>query len=246
MPRLNVNTDAVVKHTATLEKLHKSALPVAIRNTLTKAAFDVKQRTMPKSADQSFIKRAPNFFKANSRVEMAQGWDVNTMKSIVGFVSRKDKGKSVEDLEAQEYGGSIPGRAVVALKTARTGKNWAGRVQVKNRVADNRGTFVSTDGTKGANEHQKFVKSAIHAGVKGLVLEQQPNSRGNKTVYRILAIKRVGRNTVIKTEKIYAVKAGRAVKPEATHFMQRASMESAHKMETIYIQEAEKRIAKYK
>ncbi|MBL4809315.1 MAG: hypothetical protein JKY43_04565, partial [Phycisphaerales bacterium] len=43
----NVNTDAVVSLTNKLEKLHKSAFPVAVRGTLNSAAFDVKQKSMP-------------------------------------------------------------------------------------------------------------------------------------------------------------------------------------------------------
>lgn len=42
--QLNVNTDATVALTNKLEKLHKSAFPVAVRSTLNSAAFDMKKR----------------------------------------------------------------------------------------------------------------------------------------------------------------------------------------------------------
>src|SRR5687767_16018423 len=91
---LNINSDAVVKHTNTLEKMHRSAMPLAIRNTLNSVAFDVKKNTMPASAEREFVTRAPNFFKANSRVEMARGWNVDSMQSVVGFIP---KDQAVED-----------------------------------------------------------------------------------------------------------------------------------------------------
>jgi hypothetical protein len=84
---------------------------------LNKAAFDVKQNTMLKSAEASFVKRQPNFFKANSRVEMASGWDLDKMQATVGFNSSGLKGGSnnhaVEDLEQQERGGTIKSRSFI-------------------------------------------------------------------------------------------------------------------------------------
>jgi hypothetical protein len=83
----DINTKAVVIFTNKLEKFRKSALPAAIRNTLNSAAFDVKQKTMPVSAEKNFVRRKPNFFKANSKVVMAQGREVKGLKAIVGFTS---------------------------------------------------------------------------------------------------------------------------------------------------------------
>ncbi|KKN42121.1 hypothetical protein LCGC14_0716250, partial [marine sediment metagenome] len=76
MAILNVNTDEVVRYSNKLEKLHRSAFPIAIRGTLNNAAFDVKQKTMPVSAEKEFVNRQPNFFKANSKVNMAKGFNV--------------------------------------------------------------------------------------------------------------------------------------------------------------------------
>jgi hypothetical protein len=121
--KININSDAVVAHTNRLEKMHRSALPVAIRGTLNDAAFDTKTRTMPKSANQ-FKKRSPNFFKANSKFEKAVGFDVNSMKSIVGFYENKLTSKStnysVKDLEQQEHGGTIKKKSLIAMRPARS------------------------------------------------------------------------------------------------------------------------------
>ncbi|KKL54819.1 hypothetical protein LCGC14_2261580, partial [marine sediment metagenome] len=86
MPILNVNTDKVVVFSNKLEKLHRSAFPIAIRGALNNAAFDVKKNTMPVSAEKEFTIRRKNFFKANSRVNMAKGFNVRTMQAMIGFV----------------------------------------------------------------------------------------------------------------------------------------------------------------
>ena len=106
---LNINNDKTVIFTNTLEKLHRSALPVAIRGALNKAAFDLKQKTMPESADKAFVNRSKNFFKANSRVAMAKGFDIGSMKSVTGFTEGRLRGSNnfaVQDLEQQELGRS--------------------------------------------------------------------------------------------------------------------------------------------
>ena len=79
--KLNIKSDAIVKHVNTLEKMHKSALPLVIRQTLNSAAFDVKKVTMPKEASANFDKRNPNFFKANSKVDQAKGFNISSIRS---------------------------------------------------------------------------------------------------------------------------------------------------------------------
>jgi len=86
MPVLNVNTNEVVKYTVKLEKLTRSAFPSAIRGALNKSAYDLKTKTMPKEARSTFVERDPRFFIANSKFENATGFNINAMKSSVGFV----------------------------------------------------------------------------------------------------------------------------------------------------------------
>jgi hypothetical protein len=93
--QLNINHSAVVAHTNRLEKMRRSALPNAIRNSLNTTAFDLKMNTMPKSAQSAFKKRHPGqYYKANSRVEMAQGFDINKMESTVGITTERLKVKN--------------------------------------------------------------------------------------------------------------------------------------------------------
>ena len=115
MPVLfSIDTKASKDFAAKLQQMKASAFPNAVRETLSKAALNVKQKTMPISAKKAFTERQKNFFKANSKVDFAKGKDIKTMQSEVGFISEKLKGNSnyaVKDLEAQENGGQITNRS---------------------------------------------------------------------------------------------------------------------------------------
>jgi hypothetical protein len=103
-----------------LEKINRSAFPVAVRQTLNSAAFDLKQNTMPQITGSLFVKRKPNFFKANSKVFPAKGFEVKNMRATAGFVG---KDQAIDDLEQQEIGGRIKSRSFIALDTARVSKS---------------------------------------------------------------------------------------------------------------------------
>lgn len=235
---LNINSDAAVKFTNTLEKLHKSALPNAIRSTLNSAAFDVKQNTMPAKAKSEFVNRSPNFFKANSRVEMAKGWDVSQMKSIVGFTENGLQGGNnyaVKDLEQQEYGGTIKSKSFIPTDEARSSGSNAKPVRPVNRLSNVKNVVKA--GKKGAKKSD-FVKSAIHAGVGGHVI-------GNfikKKLFRIDSIKKSRGAIKIRKTAIYSFEEGRSVQVKATGFMRSASIQSANKMEMFYAIEAGKQV----
>lgn len=240
---LNINLDSTVVFTNKLEKLHKSALPVAIRTALNSAAFDVKQNTMLKSADKTFENRSANFFKANSRVEMATGFNMNHMRATVGFVSNNLKGENnfaVKDLEQQEHGGAIAGKSLIPLEPARVGKSYVKAVRPMNRVTKiNR--VVNVNKVQGLSSKQRFVKAAIKAGTGGYVLG---NFLGDQILYRIdsLIINRLSNKVDIKKTPLYDFKSGRKVKVKATGFMEEASLKSGAKIEDYYIKAAEKQI----
>ncbi len=243
---LNINSDSVVAHTARLEKISKSAMPVVIRQTLNAAAYDVKMKTMPDSSSV-FVKREINFLKANSKVDPAKGFDVNRMAATVGFMNIKPKpvahtDLAVQDLEEQENGGEIGGRAFIALKGARVSNSFSKRVKAVNRLKEIEGKMIDSADAEGNSRGQRFIKSAIFAGVGGYVMGNKKNSKGNKMVYRVNSIARNGSNTMLKMTPLYALKAGRTVAPPATHFMRKASDRSADKMESFYIANANKKL----
>jgi len=249
--KLNINSDAVVKFTNQLEKMRKFDLPIAIRTTLNDAAFDVKKNTMPQTADAEFKKRQPNFFKANSKVESAQGFDVNKMKSTVGFFENKlndaPTNYAVKDLEQQENGGTIGSKSFIAMKAAR---NSRGLVKPNARIKALRENAINAQNGKG-NKKQRFVKAAIIAQRTGKMLLGN-KWKGAQTLSRIdeiwSATKRQNRlssrKILIKRTALYTFRKDRTITVASTNFMKRASHESGLKIEIFYIKNAEKRFAK--
>lgn len=236
---LNINSSAAVRFTNKLEKMRKSALPSAVRGTLNKAAFNVKKDTMPKTTSATFKSRHPNFFKANSSVDMARGFDIKSMKSTVGFVSSnlKYNNKAVVELQQQEYGGTIDDRSLIPLDTARSGNDYDKPVRPSFRLKAIKGV-VDSEQERGVNRKQRFLKAAIKAGVKGYV----KGNLGRRTLFKINTIKRVGGKTVVIKTPLYSYAKGRRVSIGATGFMRSASLQSASRLEIYYEQEARRQI----
>ncbi|AGH07778.1 hypothetical protein CEPG_00030 [Cellulophaga phage phiSM] len=61
MATFNINNKEVISLTAKLERLNKSALPSAVRNTLNRAAFETK-KNIPLVAASVFTTRQKSFF----------------------------------------------------------------------------------------------------------------------------------------------------------------------------------------
>ena len=236
---LYINTSELVRHAARLEELSRAGLPVAIRGTLNKASFHVKQQSMPLSADRNFVKRAPNFFKANSKVVMAKGLNVNEMVSTVGFISSnlKYNNFAVEELEQQEVGGKIPKRTFIPMDQARGGGNTtAVRPTARLRAIKN---VIFAKNSRGVSRREKFIRAAVHAGKGGFVVG---NKLGRNNLHKILAVTRKGRKTIIKQQPLYSYDIGRKVGIKPTHFMREATLQTAARLNQFFIEEANRQI----
>lgn len=237
MIKFNVDTDAVIKLTNNLEKLSKSAFPIAVRGTLNSLAFDVKKNTMPKSA-LIFKRREKNFFKANSTVHMAKGFNIKSMESKVGFTDNRADNKAVEDLEQQEHGGIIGGRKYIPVNTSRVSKKNNKKVSAKNRLGRiGIKNIVRTKDVSGKNEKEKFVKSIMKAGKGGFI---QSEFRGVKMVWRINNLKRNKKGRFNLTA-VYIVNDSKKVKVKGTGFMKKATEKTSKKAADFYIEQAERR-----
>lgn len=262
----SIDAVAIADHTARLLRLNDKAMPNAARNTINRAGVDVKQNTMPAQAGRTFTKREPNFLRANSRVEFAKGSDLGSLRTTVGFANIKPKpvrkvDKAVEDLEDQEEGGTIGGRSLVPLKGARTGGAYGRRVKSQFRTKNINGAFDSASpnlhGAKNAKE--AFMISIYYAQKGGFVIGNAKTAKGARMLLRVNSVQRMDRtytskktgrvfkkgNLVAKTTALYSVKSGNVAKVKATHFMRRASLESAGKMNGWFVEEAEKQIRRY-
>lgn len=231
---IDIDSSAVVVHTNRLEKISKYALPYAIRNTLNSAAFDVKTTTMPRTAAREFTQRVPNFFKANSRVDLARGNDIRLMKATVGFIPNNSNGadRAVSELEQQEYGGTIGGRSFIPMTTARGG-NDGKPVRPSNRISKVK-KIINSNTITGKTPAQKFRHAVSIAGVGGYVI----GNNEKKTLFKVVSLNDDG----FKVRPLFSYKENRKVKVTGTGFMRDASMESGKKLDDFYIREANKQI----
>jgi hypothetical protein len=240
MSHVNVNTDALVVFTNRLQKLSATAFPNAVRKTLNETATDMKKRTLPKSAADTFEKRQPNFFKAFSRVTFAQGTDVSAMQAEVGFMEQGLKGGkdnyAVKDLEQQEFGGGIGGRSLIPVDAARVSGSRGRMVKGKNRIGTIK-RILNPEDVSGRSQKERWIKSVIHAGVGGLVR----GTYNDDIVFRVKSIAKDKGGTKAKTEAVYHLKKGRRVRVKATKFAEKAAANAAEMMPQRYIAEAEKR-----
>lgn len=248
MAFLNVNTDSLVALTNRLERIRKWELPIAVRNTLTKAARLTKTESLPKVSRQIFTIRSRSFFKAKSKFKGAEGLSLRTMIATVGMldVRLSDTDHAVRDLEQQESGGVIKGRSFIPTDQARKGGSSSANVAARNRLSNiDLKSVVRLSRAKGKTKSQRFIKSAIFAkkrfGKRAYVLTQ-------KMLFRIDRLN-VGKKTnkvSLKITPLYSHRKGRTVRVKATNFMRKSSLIQAKKIDIIFKNEAEKRIKKAK
>lgn len=245
---LNINTDATVIYANKLDKLHRSALPSAIRNTLNEAVLIVKKETLLKSAKDNFTQREPNFFKANSKYERAKGFNVNSMQATVGMFSNNLKGKdnyAVKDLEQQEHGGDIDGRSFIPQKAARI-SGWK-KTKKQYSISDittGKTKIFDSEKNPSRSRAQQWLKTAIHAGVGSIVLGNFRNGK-KRFGYEITEVLQSNKGVKIKQKRIFDMLGDRVLKIKPTHFMKEATLPVAKKMELIFQEKAKFQIQKY-
>lgn len=246
MASININTDALVVFANKLEKIGRSDLPVVINQTLNNAAFDVKQRTLLQSTSSEFTIRQKRFFSGTSTVKKSTGFNINTMKSQVGFKGGSTN-PAVKDLEKQEHGGSLK-RSFIANDDARVGGKSTGNIKKENRMSIIKtGRFVDAAKSKGGgNNKSKFIKAAFYAKKTGrnYVLGAYKTKTGRRTLYRIDKMQSSvkTRKTTFKSTGILTVKKGSQVEIKATRFMSKATHKSSKRMEQHFIKNAKNRL----
>lgn len=244
--QVSIDITAFKGYKKSLEGIHRSAFPRAIRSTLNSAAFDVKQNTMPQSAKNTFTQRKANFFKANSRVDMAKGNDVNSMRAMVGFMGKQ---QAVQDLEQQEHGGKIGGRSFIPMDTARTGKNNAKMIKSANLLKKVpkiiNAQKVRFKGSK-RKASQRYIRAVFAAKKTGALVLGNMNG-GKQVLSRIdqLSSDMKSRKLIIKRTPLYTFVKNRSVKVKPTEFMKRASFESGAKIDDYFMKHARVEFDRY-
>lgn len=244
MASFDVNMDAAIALTAKLERLHRSAFPVAVRGTLNRAALKAKKE-MPNTAKKAF-KRSnrpglATFIRAFSTVDKATGFTIKTMKATVGINANKGS-QIAEGMEKQEFGGTIKGRKLIPHDRGRTSGSYTKRLQKKYQ--SNKLDFVKGK-SKGRTRKSNAVAKAIVAQRTGkMILQKRNKSGGLGSVFRIRSLSFSGngpnRNVRFKVTPIYIYRRTKTSRVKASPFVKPAVQRAIKTIPDLYRREAEK------
>lgn len=225
-------------HAQKLREISRSAFPSAVRQTLNDAVYDVKTNTMLEQTRKDFVNRQDNFFKANSSFEKAEGFNVSSMKSTIGFVEKGLKGqnnRAIQDLEDQEAGGNIEKKSFIPMATARTSASVRSLVRPNARLAKIK-NVVKASQMGFSNPKSNFIVAAHKAGKGGYFISKN-------TLWRVNKLNPTKSNDLGLTP-LYNYRENRSVRVDATHFMRDASLKTADKLDNMFLKNAEKQINK--
>lgn len=255
---LVINSKENIIFAEQLERISRTALPNIVSKVLNKAAMDVKKGISDNNKNP-FIHRNETFFKASSSIEFVKGRDITTMRSIVGFKSNPKRETrndySVQDLEQQEYGGKIAGKAFIPTVFARRSKNYKKQVRGAFRLTKIQEKIINAKNAyhkarvKTMTKERAFILSAIYAKKSGNTFVISKNKDDKEYLFSINSVKRVGKNTKINSTPIYSVQAKRSITPSKgahLHFMRKESMEHAEDMNGYFQLLAKERIKQRK
>lgn len=233
-----VDTSSMKKHVDRLNEISKSAFPAVVKQTLNDAVYDVKTNTMLEQSRKDFVNRQDNFFKANSSFEKAEGNNISSMKSTVGFLEKNLKGennRSVKDLEDQELGGSIEKKSFIPMATARKSASVRSLVRPNARLSRIKNA-INASKVGFSNPRSNFIVAAHQAGVGGYFISK-------KTLWRVDKLNPT-KSSELGLTPLYNYKTKRTVHVDATHFMRNASLKTADKLDNIFLKNAERKINK--
>lgn len=240
--KLDVNTDASIALSAKLEKLHKSAFPSAVRNTLNDCTFDMKSKTVLISAKKNFKSvKQPSLLKRSLLIKKATGFNVNSMTSTIGLIKLDNVSDAYsKGLEKQEKGGVIDDGARY-LKGARGSNNLLGKVRRENYYDKNK--VISGRSKRKGTRKSKFVARAYMSNKLNLPFFGN-TSKGNM----LFKTKKFSNSKGKVSMKIIPLMMSRRKvksKIKQTNFMSEAGIMTFKKINDFYKKQAEFQFKKY-
>jgi len=212
---LDFDTSEYRKLSKALTDLHRSAFPVAIRETLNNLAFDTKKNQILKTANNIFTVRDKNFLKKFSTVKKANGFNVNSFHADAGMV-----GKETENFHELEQGGTVDGEAVPQLG-ARTSGSESKKVRTTFRFGKRKILRVK----RGKSHNSDFIRKAYLAKKGGQLLGRYGN------VYQVTGFRKNKKDTLpkIKLKLLYKEPRGKKVDLKSHKLIETAATESINK-----------------
>ncbi len=237
---LNIDDSENVALTNKLEKLHKSAMPVAVRGTLNDLAFEAKKKHLPRTFEKAFTVRKKGFVNSHSRVNKSPNtFKLSEMEAEMGIV--QGKSDAGDELKKQEFGGQIKGRDYIPLPGPSGGKGKARTSGSYGKTVSKRYylTRIEPEKHKPVFKQQGFIRAAFAAGVGEFL-------RFGEVLLEIKKLSKPSRDHVfIKAEPIYSYEQGRSITLDKRPFIQPAGVLAQKSTNKIFREQAKKRFEKY-
>lgn len=219
----------MVQLTNKLEKMHRSDLPLVVRQTLNDLAFDNKQNEIEDSFRSNFTIRKQNFIKSHTAANKSMNtFDISKMQSMSGVI--KGKSTAGDMLEIQEFGGNIPDRENIPLPPSRTSKSNAKLVSKRNYL--NR---VKPKNKKPIKTGRSLIQAAKFHGPGSILLFDKV----------LIRVKNILKRGFVRYTKLYSVEDNRTVHISKSPFLEQSGMKTSKKIFDIYSRNAIKRLKKY-
>jgi hypothetical protein len=217
--------------TASLERVHRAALPNAVRFTLNDAAFEARLM-IPESAKDEFEVRREAMFNRLAFVKKAGGFDIDKMEASVGIkkgVSRLDH--VAEGLATQETGGTVQKpRSFIPLQNARKGKNHKNLVRPAKRI----GRIDGVRRVRGRGDKQALYAAALSH-------QYVIYTKNRTTLFEVRA-----RKGEIKMTPLYQYKKDHKITVDRSPFVQNAALTAAKRLAETFEKNARKQLEKYR
>lgn len=245
MAHIKLDVNDSIEFTAKLERLHRSAFPSAVRNTLNNAAFDFK-KTVPQVGGSKFITRSKPFLRVFTTVKKAEGFNIKSMQSTAGLDASKDP-ETAANLAAHETGQTVKGRKLFAHDNARISKSKQKRVSRPNymnkiEVHNANKAYRANKGTR----NSKFV-AAIYSTVRSSKRYMQLDDGVRGTVYEVRGQvqSRTGGNVRFKIKKLYNYRANPNYKARKNKFLSKTGDIVSTRIPKFYQKNAEFQFKKF-
>ena len=235
--QMNVNTDAAIILTAKLERMHRSAMPNAIRSSLNDAAFEMKKKNILGSAKLNMKVKNAMFFKKFTGVNKATGFNVDSMYSEVGFINTDPnpiKGKkAIEGMESNEVGGSDS-----------TGSMYLGKARGQNSLKRKVKVASRYDRSKLAKKHIGHKNNSSALALISSFEERKPVFiRAKSGIGYVVQVNKIdyepgGKNRKISVDFLMRSRNKKPAKAKATHFNREAAIKTSKQIDEFYLKNA--------
>lgn len=225
---LEFTSDKLVGFSLKLAKVHRAALPNAIRFTLTDSAKDVKFRTLKKHANKQFDVKKQSFFRAFSAYEPAKGFNISKMKSTAGMIKKAGKSVASTEIGQQQHAGIVHHKSYIKAQKP--------KVSSKTFIDARKKKPLKTEG----NNYAKTFIEALKTDTPMLVTK---NKRG--VLVKAVKLGKTKKKPFI-TKIISGYEGGRKIKlTDIRPFLNNAALESGKLLDKNFVKHAKKQVAKF-